>query len=81
MHPDLVEVVKLAIQRTAVNFTVVGRVRTLARQREYVTKGASQTMSSYHLPQADGLNSSETFDIRPIFMPALHPRASVHPSI
>lgn len=55
VHPDLTAVVKLAIQRVSVDFMVVEGVRTVAQQREYVTKGASQTMASYHLPQADGL--------------------------
>lgn len=54
VHPDLVEVVKLAIQRTAVDFTVVEGVRTPERQRELVAQGASQTQNSYHLKQADG---------------------------
>jgi len=54
VHPGLVAVVKLAIERTPVDFTVVEGARTVAQQREYVAKGASQTMNSYHLPQADG---------------------------
>lgn len=64
VHPDLVAIVKLAIQRTTVDFTVVEGVRTLAQQREYVTKGASQTMNSYHLPQADGLGHA--VDLAPL---------------
>lgn len=64
VHPDLVAVVTLAIQRTAVDFTVVEGLRTLARQREYVTQGASQTMASYHLPQADGF--SHAVDLAPL---------------
>ncbi|WP_417219519.1 M15 family metallopeptidase [Achromobacter spanius] len=64
VHPDLVEVVKLAIQRTPVDFLVVEGVRTVAQQREYVTKGASQTMNSYHLPQADGLGHA--VDLAPL---------------
>ena len=64
VHPDLVAVVTLAIQRTAVDFTVVEGLRTLARQREYVSKGASQTMASYHLPQADGF--SHAVDLAPL---------------
>lgn len=64
VHPDLVAVVKLAIQRTAVDFTVVEGVRTPAQQREYVTKGASQTMASYHRPQADGLGHA--VDLAPL---------------
>jgi peptidoglycan L-alanyl-D-glutamate endopeptidase CwlK len=69
VHPDLVEIVKLAIQRTAVDFTVVEGVRTLAQQREYVTKGASQTMNSYHLPQADGLGHA--VDLAPLMRGAI----------
>lgn len=54
VHPDLIDVVKLAIQRTAADFTVVEGLRTPERQRELVAKGASQTLDSYHLKQADG---------------------------
>ncbi|MBD9417675.1 M15 family metallopeptidase [Achromobacter sp. ACM04] len=64
VHPDLVAVVKLAIQRTAVDFTVVEGVRTVAQQREYVERGASKTMNSYHLPQADGLGHA--VDLAPL---------------
>lgn len=64
VHPDLVAVVKLAIQRTAVDFTVVEGVRTVAQQREHVARGASQTMASYHLPQADGLGHA--VDLAPL---------------
>ena len=64
VHPDLVEVVKLAIQRTPVDFLVVEGVRTVAQQRENVAKGASQTMNSYHLPQADGLGHA--VDLAPL---------------
>ncbi|MFY3305223.1 M15 family metallopeptidase [Achromobacter xylosoxidans] len=54
VHPRLVEIVKLAIQRTAVDFTVVEGVRTSERQRELVAQGASQTQNSLHLQQQDG---------------------------
>ncbi len=64
VHPDLVAVVKRAIQRTAVDFTVVEGLRTLAQQREYVRKGASQTMASHHLPQAHGLGHA--VDLAPL---------------
>ena len=40
VHPHLVDVVKLAIQRTAVDFTVVEGVRAAERQRELVAKGS-----------------------------------------
>ncbi len=64
VHTDLVAIVQLAIQRTLVDFTVVEGVRTIAQQRENVAKGASQTIASYHLPQADGL--SHAVDLAPL---------------
>ncbi|WP_313622822.1 M15 family metallopeptidase [Achromobacter sp.] len=64
VHPDLVAIVKSAIQRTPVDFTVVEGVRTVAQQRDYVARGASQTMASYHLPQADGLGHA--VDLAPL---------------
>jgi len=64
VHPDLVDVVKLAIQRTLTDFTVVEGVRTKARQRELFASGASRTMESYHLPQADGLGHA--VDLAPL---------------
>ncbi len=54
VHPQLVEIVKLAIRRTPVDFTVVEGLRTVERQRELVAKGASQTQNSLHLKQPDG---------------------------
>jgi len=54
VHPQLVEIVKLAIRRTPVDFTVVEGLRTAERQRELVAKGASQTQNSLHLKQVDG---------------------------
>lgn len=64
VHPDLVAVVKLTIQRTPVDFTVVEGMRTLTRQRANVAKGVSLTMDSYHLPQADGL--AHAVDLAPL---------------
>ncbi len=49
VHPDLVRVVKRAIQVTDTDFTVTEGRRTLARQRELVAAGASRTMRSRHL--------------------------------
>jgi len=49
VHPDLVRVVKRAITLTAVDFTVLEGLRTLARQRKLVAAGASKTMNSRHL--------------------------------
>lgn len=49
VHPDLVRVVKRAIQITPVDFTVLEGVRTAERQRQLVASGASQTMNSRHI--------------------------------
>ena len=49
VHPDLVKVVRLAIELTEVDFGVTEGVRTVEKQREYVAKGASKTMNSRHL--------------------------------
>jgi peptidoglycan L-alanyl-D-glutamate endopeptidase CwlK len=54
VHPDLVAVVRKALALTSVDFMVTEGVRTPERQRELVSRGASQTMNSLHLPQADG---------------------------
>lgn len=49
VHPDLVKVVKRAIQITDIDFTVLEGLRTIERQKELVKKGASKTMNSRHL--------------------------------
>lgn len=49
VHPDLIKVVKRAIQITEQDFTVLEGLRTKERQRELVKKGASKTMNSRHL--------------------------------
>lgn len=49
LHPDLVDVVKLSITLTPVDFTVLEGLRTLARQKQLVASGASQTLKSRHL--------------------------------
>jgi peptidoglycan L-alanyl-D-glutamate endopeptidase CwlK len=49
VQPPLVAVVQRAIQLTKVDFGVIEGVRTEARQRELVERGASQTMNSRHL--------------------------------
>ncbi|MGP7732947.1 M15 family metallopeptidase [Oceanimonas smirnovii] len=54
VHPDLVAVVRKALALTEVDFMVTEGVRAPERQRELVKRGASQTMNSLHLPQADG---------------------------
>lgn len=54
VHPRLVAVVKRAITLSAQDFTVLEGVRSIEQQRINVKKGASQTMDSKHLRQADG---------------------------
>lgn len=49
VHPDLVKVVKRAIEITEVDFTVLEGLRTVARQRQLVKRGASKTMNSRHI--------------------------------
>lgn len=49
VHPDLVAVVKRAIEITPVDFTVLEGLRTADRQEELVRAGASKTMRSRHL--------------------------------
>lgn len=49
VHPDLVRVVKRAIEITPIDFTVTEGLRTVDRQRALVAAGASQTMKSRHI--------------------------------
>lgn len=49
VHPALVDVVKLAITLTDVDFVVLEGVRTMERQRELKASGASRTLDSRHL--------------------------------
>ena len=49
VHPDLVKVVKRAIELTEVDFMVTEGLRTRARQAELLAAGASRTMNSRHI--------------------------------
>ena len=49
VKPDLINVVKRAIELTTIDFGVIEGVRTEERQKELVAKGASKTMKSKHL--------------------------------
>jgi peptidoglycan LD-endopeptidase CwlK len=53
VHPDLVRVVKRAIQLTAVDFMVTEGTRTKEKQEQLIRAGASLTMHSRHLPTAN----------------------------
>jgi len=54
VHPDLVAVVKRAIEITDVDFGVTYGVRTVEEQEKLVASGRSQTMKSKHLIQDTG---------------------------
>lgn len=49
VHPDLVKVVKAAIQLSEVDFTVLEGLRTLTRQKQLLAAGATKTLNSRHL--------------------------------
>lgn len=49
VHPDLVKVMRLAIDRSTVDFAIIEGVRTKDRQAELVLQKKSKTMNSRHL--------------------------------
>jgi len=49
VHPDLVKVVRLAITRTEVDFSVTEGVRTLEKQKQLLAAHATTTLKSRHL--------------------------------
>lgn len=49
VHPDLVKVVRRALEISEVDFAILEGVRSLARQKQLVKAGASKTMNSRHL--------------------------------
>ncbi len=49
VHPDLVDVVKRAIEITEQDFSVIEGIRNIERQRQLVKAGKSTTMNSRHL--------------------------------
>jgi len=49
VHPDLVVVVKRAIELTVQDFAVHDGIRTLEEQKRLVANGASQTLDSRHI--------------------------------
>ena len=65
VHPDLVKVVKRALEISNIDFTVIEGLRTIEKQKEYVAKGVSKTMKSYHLKQKDGYGHA--VDIYPYY--------------
>ncbi len=61
VHPKLVQIANVAV--SGWDCQVTGGQRSLAMQQLYVARGASKTMDSKHLKQADGY--SHAIDINP----------------
>jgi peptidoglycan L-alanyl-D-glutamate endopeptidase CwlK len=49
VHPDLVRVVKKAAVLSDLDFTVLEGIRSVERQKQLVSQGASKTMNSRHI--------------------------------
>lgn len=49
VHPDLIAVVKRAIELSVQDFSIHDGIRTLAEQQQLVQSGASQTLDSRHI--------------------------------
>lgn len=67
LHPDIVSVMELAIERSPIDFTVLEGLRSEERQKHLVKTGASKTMNSRHLTGhaidvAPMLNGSVSWD-------------------
>ena len=63
VHPVLVKVVKQAIAFSGQDFTVFEGLRTIERQRALLASGASKTLKSKHIKQADGFGHA--YDLVP----------------
>lgn len=70
VHPDLVKVVKRAIELTEHDFSVIEGVRSVETQREYVAKGVSKTMNSRHI-------TGHAVDLYPVGRPTPWDKCSV----
>lgn len=51
VHPELVRVVRLALEMSSIDFGITDGLRTVSEQTELVKRGASKTMNSRHLKQ------------------------------
>lgn len=49
VHPDLVRIVKKAAALSDLDFTVLEGIRSVERQKQLVSQGASKTMNSRHI--------------------------------
>lgn len=60
VHPQLRQIVERAIAVSEQDFQVYEGCRTIERQKALVAKGASKTLNSMHIPQADRSGQSAT---------------------
>lgn len=65
VHPDLIAVVKRAIEITPIDFAVIEGVRTVERQKQLLAAGASKTMKSRHIPSSNKSGMAEAVDLAP----------------
>lgn len=63
VHPDLVKVVKRAIELTTNDFAVGEGARTMETQKKYVRIGASRTLNSRHVPENNQCKLSCAVDL------------------
>ena len=61
LHPDLILVLNRALHTSPSAFVVTEGLRTLERQRELLRIGATKTLKSRHLKQADGYGHAFDF--------------------
>jgi peptidoglycan L-alanyl-D-glutamate endopeptidase CwlK len=61
LHPDLILVLNRALQTSPTMFVVTEGLRTLERQKELLRIGATKTLKSRHLKQADGYGHAFDF--------------------
>jgi len=61
LHPDLIRVMNRALQTSPHAFVVTEGLRTLTRQKELLRIGATTTLRSRHLKQADGYGHAFDF--------------------
>lgn len=54
VHPDLVKVMNLAIQKSSQDFSITEGLRTLAKQKTLLAQRLTTTLNSKHLPQSTG---------------------------
>lgn len=66
VHPDLIKVVKRAIELTPVDFTVFEGLRTLARQKQLYAQKKTKTLKSRHIPESNKCKMGCAVDLVPL---------------